>query len=168
MSSQIIKEFTANPIITNNDVTTAVVNHLNSIVAIADNKKYEWEDAENPEEYYNITFDFDEWSKVNNEIQDIVANPVKETEDNKIQPLNVDWDKIKDIVDVFVINSTGIYKNQAFSFDNVCVESIDFNDVINYLKNLKTDNNVLLFYTAFFMRNSKNGIWSVRCRTFDK
>ena len=168
MSSQITKEFTTNPVITNNDVTTAVVNHLNSIVAIADNKKYEWEDAENPEEYYNITFDFDEWLKVNNEIQDIIANPVKETEDNKIQPLNVDWCKIKDIVDVFVIDSTGIYKNQAFGFDTVVVESIDFNDVIEYLKKLKTENNVLLFYTAFFMTSSKNPVWCVRCRTFDK
>lgn len=168
MTSSITKEFTYNNAITNNDVTTAIVNHLDNIVEIAENKRFEWEDAKNPEEYYNITFDFNEWLKVNEELQEILD--IREKPDlSKVKPLNLDWNKIKDFVDGYVTDSTGIYKGQSFMFEYNRIESNDFNDVISYLKNLKDKHKTVLFNTAIFRVSMDNNTchWNIRVKTFD-
>ena len=57
-------EYNENQVFTNEETYKALVSHFNQIEEIAKNKKFEWEDEELTETY-SITYDFDEWLKVN-------------------------------------------------------------------------------------------------------
>jgi hypothetical protein len=177
METEITKYITPNPIFYQENTYKSVVNLLDSIAAIPEKKKFEWEDGGLVEDTYNVTFNYDEWASLNDDLQEAIKNHLKgslpaDEDVAKVEPKNMDFSKVKDIVDGYILDTTGIYNGKVFQLEHKEIKSNDFNDVISFIQQLKETHETVLFYTALFRslryaESNESHSWMVKYKVFD-
>ena len=144
-------EFNENLALTNKETFEALVSHYNKIEDIAKNKKFEWEDGGVPEEEYGIAYDFNEWL-------DTCEKLVKEESEYKRFPektvysreeITEDVNHIKDYIDGFLLMPFGIYNHKAIMAQSKQFDTHDFGQVVEYVKNVKSENQKVFLYGLY-------------------
>jgi hypothetical protein len=120
-------------------------NPFNKILEFYENKKFEWEDGERPEEYYNVTQDFNEW--VSGRIDELTEyrkqNPFceysidREFYIEKIGP-------VMPYIEGYMLGSTGIYEGKTVAAFSKVFNTLD--EMISYITELSADNKKILLY----------------------
>jgi hypothetical protein len=144
-------EYNENLAITNEDTHNALVSHFNRIQEFAENKKFEWEDEEIPEENYGVTFDFDVWleyalsdmEKTYELYQQEIPENLKE---NTIGYVN----QIKDYIDGFLLMPVTLYNRKLTEAQTYKIQGNNFDEVIKCVKQLKENNQMVFLYEIFY------------------
>lgn len=143
-------EFNQNLAFTNEETHKALVSHFNQIQDIVKNKKFEWEDEELTETY-NITYDFNEWLKekerfikeyINDSVFPEHCSDLQDTLNNLVEYI----DQLKDYVDAFLLGPTGMYNGKAIEAKTVKSHTKEFNEVVEFVKELKENNKMVFLY----------------------
>ena len=140
-------EFNENKVFSNEETYNALVSHFNQIESISKNKKFEWEDEELTETY-NITYDFDEWLS---QVEDFLKYYYERN--HYITPENIhnhliDYaNQLKDYVNGFLLGQVGMY--QGKSFDIKRYESDTFDEIVEHMKQVRQDNQMVFLYQAY-------------------
>lgn len=130
----------------------AVSSYYKKIKELAENKKFEWEDEGIiPEQQLAITYDFDEWL-------DTCENLIKEESEYKRFPEKTvypreeiveDVNRIKDYIDGFLLMPVGIYNHKAIMAQSKQFDTHDFEQVVEYVKNLKSESQKVFLYGLY-------------------
>jgi len=140
-------EYNENLAITVEDTHKALVSHFNKIQEFGENKKFEWEDEEIPEENYCITFDFDEW--LENSLSSMKKNYelFKEEEPENLKENTIDCvNQIKDYIDGFLLGPTALYNRKSIEAKTYKVEGENFDEIVKFVKELKENNKTVFLY----------------------
>jgi hypothetical protein len=145
-------EFNENLALTNKETFEALVSHYNKIEDIAKNKKFEWEDEGIiPEQQLAITYDFNEWL-------DTCEQLVKDESEYRRFPektvysrdeIAEDVNHIKDYIDGFLLMPIGIYNHKAIMAQSKQFDTHDFEQIVEYVKNLKSENQKVFLYGLY-------------------
>lgn len=145
-------EYNENQVFTNEETYKALVSHFNQIEEIAKNKKFEWEDEELTETY-SITYDFDEWFKVQESfIREFGRDPIVSeflNLENGLNHLSENINQLKDYVDAFLLAPVGMYNGKVIQAKSVRTNTEDFNEVTEFLKELKENNKMVFLYQIY-------------------
>jgi len=157
--------YNPNLAITDNHIHTKLVSHFNKIAEIANNKKFEWDDEERPEENYGITYNFDKWlESIANEIaryesKNLSLTNIKENTTNYVE-------QIKNYIDGFMIESVGIYNRNIVQTLSKRIPGENFDEVVKVVKELK-ENHKTLFLRSIFKTSLISDILDIdREKTF--
>jgi len=144
-------EYNENLAITGEDTHNALVSHFNKIQEFGENKKFEWEDEEIPEENYCITFDFDEWlenslSSMKNNYEYFKEEEPENLKENTIGYVN----QIKDYIDGFLLGTTALYNRKSIEAKTYKVEGENFDEIVKFVKELKENNEMVFLYEVSY------------------
>ena len=144
-------EYNENLVITDEDTHKALVSYFNQIQEFGENKKFEWEDEEIPEENYCITFDFDEWLK--NTLSNMKKNYeyFKEEEPENLKENTIGYvNQIKDYVDGFLLGPTALYNRKSIEAKTYKVVGENFDEIVKFVKELKENNKKVFLYEVSY------------------
>jgi hypothetical protein len=120
-------------------------NPFNKILSFYENKKFEWEDEERPEEYDNVTQDFNEWvsaiiddlTEYRNQTPGYEYSIDREFYIEKIGP-------VMPYIEGYMLGSTGIYEGETVQAFSKVFNTLD--EMISYITELSADNKKILLY----------------------
>lgn len=141
-------KFNENLALTNKETFEALVSHYNEIEDIAKNKKFEWEDEGVPEEEYGITYDFNEWLDTCEKLVKEESEYNKKTVYSR-EEIVEDVNHIKDYIDGFLLMPVGIYNHKAIMAQSKQFDTHDFEQVVEYVKNVKSENQKIFLYGLY-------------------
>jgi hypothetical protein len=144
-------EYNENAAIMDTDTHNALVSHFNQIQKLAENKKFEWEDEQIPEENYGITFDFDEWleyalSDMEKSYEFCHEEIPENLKENTINYVN----QIKDYIDGFMLIPVTLYNHKMVGAESYKVVGKNFDEIIKFVKELKENNKMVFLYMIFY------------------
>ena len=165
------KEYNINPIFKDSEIYKMWVEHYNLMDKIQENKKWEWED-ETLIENHNITYDFDEWIISQREYVIEGYNfkyPVERLKD-KVPPdvnystwVNEQYEKtipedyknmldeyipeLKDLVDGYVLECTGMYEGKSFYCESYKSDNII--DIVEHMKQVRGSHEKVFLYCIY-------------------
>jgi hypothetical protein len=140
-------EYNENLAITDEDTHKALVSHFNQIQEFVNNKKFEWEDEEIPEENYCITFDFDEWLEDTIPYMKKNYEYFKEEEPKNLKENTIDYvNQIKDYIDGFLLGPTALYNRKSIEAKTHKVAGKNFDEIVKFVKELKENNKTVFLY----------------------
>ena len=144
-------EYNENLAITNEDTHKALVSHFNQIQEFGENKKFEWEDEEIPEENYCITFDFDEWLVDTLSIMEKNYEYFKEENPENLKENTIGYvNQIKDYIDGFLLGPTALYNRKSIEAKTYKVAGKNFDEIVKFVKELKENNEMVFLYEVYY------------------
>jgi hypothetical protein len=140
-------EYNENLAVMDEDTHNALVSHFNKIQKLAENKKFEWEDEEIPEENYGITFDFDVWLEcVLSDMEESYKRYRQETPEN-LKENTIDYvNQIKDYIDGFMLMPVVLYNRKMIESQSYKTVGDNFDEVVEFVKELKENNKTVFLY----------------------
>jgi len=144
-------EYNENLAITDEDTHKALVSHFNQIQELGENKKFEWEDEEIPEENFGITFNFDEWlentlSFMENNYEHFHEEKPENLKEDTINYVN----QIKDYIDGFMLMPVVLYNRKSIEAKTYKVEGENFDEIVKFVKELKENNKTVFLYEVSY------------------
>ena len=144
-------EYNENVAIMDTETHNALVSHFNKIQKLAENKKFEWEDEQIPEENYGITFDFDEWleyslSNMEKNYEFCHEEIPENLKENTINYVN----QIKDYIDGFLLKPAALYNHKMFGWQSYKIKGKNFDEIVKVVKELKENNETVFLYEIFY------------------
>lgn len=146
-------KFTENTIYSDAELYESLIAHFNRIAEIPKNKRFEWEDEENPETEFNIGYDFQKWiQEINEEYQKWIQEIVESGRTNNIDYGGVEitiklFESIKEYFDGFAYGPVGIYNGQTFSIKTEICKT--HKDLIEFCKDLKQNSQTVFIFRLY-------------------
>jgi len=140
-------EYNVNLAIADEDTHNALVSHFNKIQKLAENKKFEWEDEEIPEENYGITFDFDVWLEYALSDMEGCYNLYQQETPKNLKENTIDYvNQIKDYIDGFMLMPIVLYNRKSIEAQSCKTVGENFDEVVEFVKELKENNKMVFLY----------------------
>ena len=166
-----MSEYTINPIFEDSEIYKMWVEHYNLMDKIQENKKWEWEDEELTGNH-NIIYDFDEWIILQRAAVTESYNfkYTSETLKDTVPPgmdystwVNEQYEKtvpedyrnmldeciseLKDLVDGYVLECTGMYQGKSFYCESY--KSDNITDIIEHMKKVRDSHEKVFLYAIY-------------------
>lgn len=135
--------------------TQEIHNPFSKILEFYGNKKFEWEDEELPEEYYNVTLDFNEW--VSDRIDFLVEYRKQCIPGTMATDHSIDREfyierigPVMSYIEGYMLGPTGIYGGKTLEASTKVFNTLD--EMISYITELATDNKKIFLNDVYEVR----------------
>jgi hypothetical protein len=144
-------EYNENLAVMDTETHNALVSYFNKIQKLAENKKFEWEDEQIPEENYGITFNFDVWLEYALSDMEKCYEFYRQEIPKNLKEDTIDYvNQIKDYIDGFLLMPVTLYNHKMVGAESYKVEGKNFDEIVKFVKELKENNEKVFLYEIFY------------------